>query len=509
LALAREVARKLLPLAKGNDTRLEEIALLQLDLGDLPGALETCAELGKSGDRWRNLELLPKIAAAQIEAGHEQDAFQTADRLEIAWRHRALIAMATAQTQAGRPQLGQETLTHALQLGLAIKDDYERMLTLRKVAVAQMQAGDATSAHATLAKLQQHAEVLKGDEFCRAFTWRQLAVAQWGVGERRTALETMQQATQHAKKVPDKLNRAGALQQIAMAWANMDELELACNAAEMIPPEENNDMEWARGEAFYKLAKAQICAGNVKAALALVSKAEPVGDWQDSLRVGIATLQAKNGDLDGALATAKQIANGTRRVEGMLDIATELAKCQKPVEARKIAGGLPKLVERWSLLREGGRAFNYQRPETWAVEYEFDGYLDNCVAHYLNNLAGDLAAAAMRFQMALPPSQTPLDYAKGFADLKFGAWPSKLREITAAQAAAGGARAALDWIVRLDATSDVPSYVAVGSDKKPQGIWKCCVAHNTIEARLGIVDGVLQRVKGDKRASADDWYDHW
>ena len=222
-----------------------------------------------------------------------------------------------------------------MQLGLAIKDDYERVRTLRKIAVAQMQAGDATNAHATLAKIQQFTEVLQGDEFDRAFAWRNLAMAQWGVGERRMALETMQQAAQHAKKVPDKHNRAGALRQISMAWANLGEHELARNAAEAIPPEENKDMVWARGETFYELAKAK-SAGNVKAALALVSEAEPVGDWQDSLRAGIAALQAKSGNLDGARATAKQIVSGTRRVEGLLSIATELArpgKSTRPVRS--------------------------------------------------------------------------------------------------------------------------------------------------------------------------------
>ena len=111
--------------------------------------------------------------------------------------------------------------------------------------------------------------------------------------------------------------------------------------------------------------------------------------------------------------------------------------------------------------------------------------------------------------MALPPSQPPLDYAKGFDDLKSGIErPSKLRKIATAQAAAGGARAALDWIVRLDATRAVPPFIAKEA-KESQDLWKDLVTDNKIEARLGIVDGVRQRVKGDSRASADDWYDHW
>ena len=30
-----------------------------------------------------------------------------------------------------------------------------------------------------------------------------------------------------------------------------------------------------------------------------------------------------------------------------------------------------------------------------------------------------------------------------------------------------------------------------------------------VKARLGILEGVLQRVKGGKRPSLDDWYEHW
>ena len=244
--------------------------------------------------------------------------------------------MASAQTQTGQPQRARETLTRALQLALAIEDIHERTLTLRKIAVAQRQAGDATNAHATLAKIQQDAKVLKGSEFALAFVWRNLAVAQWGVGETRAALATMQQAAQHAKKISDKPNRAGAILYIARAWENLGEYQLANNAAEMIPSEEGNDMAWDRGEAFFQLAKAHIREGNAKAALALVSKAEPVDDWPDALRVGIARLQARSGDLDGAQATVKQIVNRSRHIEGMLNVATEMAKSGKITEARKI-----------------------------------------------------------------------------------------------------------------------------------------------------------------------------
>ena len=169
--------------------------------------------------------------------------------------------------------------------------------------------------------------------------------------------------------------------------------------------------------------------------------------------VGIARLQASAGDLDGAQATVKQIINRSRHVEGMLNIATDLAKSGKITEARKTIENWPKLVMRFPTLREGGPSFDYTRPETWAVEYEFDGFLDNCMVHYLDMLAGDLAAAAMRFQMALPDAET-CEYAKAFKDLKHES--SKLRKIAAAQAEAGHARAARKWIVEFDSIVNIP-----------------------------------------------------
>ena len=68
LALARDLARKTLPLAKGDDENLVDIALLQLDLGAMHGSLETVASLSKMRRQWRDRDFLPMIAAAQIAA---------------------------------------------------------------------------------------------------------------------------------------------------------------------------------------------------------------------------------------------------------------------------------------------------------------------------------------------------------------------------------------------------------------------------------------------------------
>ena len=149
---------------------------------------------------------------------------------------------------------------------------------------------------------------------------------------------------------------------------------------------------------------------------------------------------------------------------------------------------------------ESGTPFNCHHPETWAVEYEFGGYLDNCVVHYLDTLAGDLAAAAMRFQTTSTDGN-PCDYAKAFKDLKHES--SKLRKITGAQAEAGGAGAAIEWVVKFDSILDVPEgeNTDLGS--------KNLARDSKIEAGLGIVEGILQRVKGGRRTSPDDWYEHW
>ena len=218
--------------------------------------METVASLSKMRRQWRDRDFLPLIAAAQIAARQDHDAFQTVDRLELAWRHRALLAVASAQTQTGQPQLapGDFDAGFATRIGNR-RYSLQRTLTLRKIANRQRQAGDATNAHATLGKIQHDVEGLKGTEFDCAFVLRNLAVGQWGVGDARAAVATMQQAAQHLKKIPDKVNRAGALLYIARAWENLGEYQFAFNAAEMIPAEEGKDMVWDRGEAFFELAK--------------------------------------------------------------------------------------------------------------------------------------------------------------------------------------------------------------------------------------------------------------
>lgn len=496
LALARSTVRKVVPLVEDDRASLEEIALLQLDLGDLPGALETVSVLHKRHADWRDLDVLPKIAAAQVQAGRQRDAFETAQSLGAKWRHRALIAIADAQAKAGSAKAARETLARALRLALRIEDDFERTQTLPQIAVAQGKAKDPAGARATLGKAERAVETLQGDAFIAAAAWRAVAAAWLRLGDRQTALDRMQRALEQADKVGGRFakeSRAIALQQITLAWAEAGEFDLARQAAERIPPPIGEEMFWTRGEAFYELARVQVRAGDVKGALKSAEQAEPVDDWKDSLFVEIAALQARRGDRQGAESTAAQIDNRTRRVQAMLGIATELAKSGKLAAAQQVVDRLPELTE-WKILPvETGRSFDYRKPETWALDYEFDGCFTMCLAYNHANRAGDLAAAAMSYRMAAR-RDTKVDFAKGLHDLKFQIMgPKKIRKIAAAQAEAGGVREALDWITRLDAPPDLPDYV--DGDKKERKFWKGIVGANRVQARLGIADGVLRRVK--------------
>ncbi len=109
-------------------------------------------------------------------------------------------------------------------------------------------------------------------------------------------------------------------------------------------------------------------------------------------------------------------------------------------------------------------------------------------------LAGDLAAAAMALHMVMSPD-APLDFAEAFRHLKFALWggPSVLRRIAKAQSEAGRAVDALGWIGEIEAAADRPPYAA--EDEAGRDSWRRTVTWNIVQARLGVADGVLARMR--------------
>ena len=495
MAQVRDAVREVARLTKGR-ALLEEIAGIQIALGDIPGSLDTVELLNQNHADWRDHDVLPKVAAAQAAEGNLSDALRTAESLEQKWRHRCFIAIASAQVTAGNNKASLNTLSIALKLARGIENDYERTQILPQIAELQASAGETSAAKATLIEAERATETTNDGPFITAAAWRRIAIARFALHDRRGAQQSMQRAIDNAEKIEGPLgraNRAGALRQIALAWANAGEFALSCRVAELIPAPKDGEMLWTRGEAFYELAQAQIRADDLKGALESAREAVPVNDWKNSLLVQISMLQAEKGDQESARSTANQITdNNSRRAEAMLRIATVLAKSRNNVAVREIVDSLPKM-KTWFI----GDAFDLNRPDTWAREYEYRGFSTNAIRHANAKYAGDLAAAAMGFHLATR-KDVNADFAKSFHELKFSIIrPSKLRKISAAQSEAGDVSGALSWIGKLDSIKEVPDYVSGDEDRRE--FWKQIVVQNRIQARLGVADGVLRRIETTTR----------
>ena len=154
---------------------LRDIVIAQAQAGDVEGALNAERKIGPASAP----RVLSKIAVAQVQTGDVEGALTTTGKIESASsRVSALVKVAVAQVQTGDAEGAKESLVRALAIADLIKEgpsipagDIEQALitgtlntadlidqgpirvsALVKIAVAQVQAGDAEGAKGSLAQ---------------------------------------------------------------------------------------------------------------------------------------------------------------------------------------------------------------------------------------------------------------------------------------------------------------------------------------------------------------------
>src|SRR5205823_2328209 len=103
-------------------------------------------------------------------------------------------------------------------------------------------------------------------------------------------------------------------------------------------------------------------------------------------------------DFQGAAATAEKIENPSRRATSLLRVATAHARAGDGKAAVKVAAGI-QLVSADSF--PGKERFDFQKPATWGVCYDWKGFGGMLSIHWSNQRAADAAGAAMTLAQTL------------------------------------------------------------------------------------------------------------
>ena len=291
---------------------------------------------------------LADIAVAHAEAGDGEgaetafdEAMAVAAQVEGWYYGKAFRSIARAQARTG-------DLRGALATASRIEDKYDQAEVLAAIAEARAKDGDAEGAAQAIGQALEAAAWID-DEEDRAKALADIAVAQAEAGDAEGAAQSIGRALEVAAREQWFLNRSGAFLSIARSQAWMGDMPGAMATAGRI------EHELYLSFALQSIVRAQTKSGDAEGAAQSIQQALEITarldaddpDWRSSEFADIAGLQAKAGDLSGAMATAARIEDEDDRVSALANIAGTQAKsgdaksaAQSLEQASEVAAGI-------------------------------------------------------------------------------------------------------------------------------------------------------------------------
>ena len=287
----------------------QDIGLAYVKADDLAAAEAAAQTIG-------DLRLHDAVLAAVVDARRGardlQGAQATARRMKDVARQGFSLRTIAIQ------QASDADFAGAIATARSIQHARANALALGDVAAAIARDGAFDEARSLVARIRDGASRSRG--------FVEVAVAQAGAGDIKGALTTLAQ-------VDDKLDHAEGTARIAAARASSapaaarDMFAQALAAADKTRAGANR-----RADAFVEIARAQLAAGEVSAAVATLKRAcgeipQVKGEFERlSLLTRIAPLQARAGDYPGAFSTAMQADDASLRPLLVRDIAVSQAE---------------------------------------------------------------------------------------------------------------------------------------------------------------------------------------
>jgi RNA polymerase sigma factor (sigma-70 family) len=261
-----------------------------------------------------------------------------------------LVQLAHLQGKAGDQAGGLKTLVQALQVARTLEEETPKGMALREIAGAQVRLGNVPGALRTAGLLEQaaHKNHLLFLIACQQAQEGDLAGALRTAGaitdyQRDGALEAVARAQARAGDVKaavrmaeglkhQPLSRGGALEEIALAQAKAGDRAAAAESLREALRLQTSTLarEGDRNSARARVAVLQARIGDVPGALAGADALRTVRDGgaaaRDEARRGIAVEQVRAGDLPGALRTIEGIPDLGTRPYALMSLATAQAE---------------------------------------------------------------------------------------------------------------------------------------------------------------------------------------
>jgi len=277
-------------------TTLSGVASTLAKAGEFKQAAEVARNIQvHSGNRFLKTDALRDVSLALAKAGDGKQAVEVAGKIEVeSIRSEVLANIALAQAKAGNKQQAEATLKlikdargksiPVIASTLALVGEREKAITIFKQAVENT----------------QNTENIKSYNYFRAFELKEIAEALAGVGEKERALQVFDQAIETALKAKDDNGKKWRLREIATAQAKTGKKKQDFSAFEQASKLHINNAEtlsaialaWAQvGEmeqaiaTFKQAIEATSKAAESSAQKAIISDLVALNDKQQSTQI--------------------------------------------------------------------------------------------------------------------------------------------------------------------------------------------------------------------------------
>jgi hypothetical protein len=446
-----------------------KIGMAQVDVRDFEGARETLKTIFGATARdqyYQNpllYHLIKNLAVAEAADGDLEAAKRTLKVIhgesQGSYYCQDVLSVAHAAAKAGKKNEASAELSNVAEMVSRLKDDKDKRSGLFQLATTQITMGFRMHATRTTKSLEELTAKLGDDDWYRAYALLDLARLFAELSDQVAAKRHFAEAVEAAKR--HKELEFHVRQQVAVEIAESGDVPAAIELALTIPDVGFESAD--RGRALGAIACIQLKNGDRPGAEATAQKIKHWLQYQSGSLLKIVEAYARLGESKKAIATAGTIKDDSRKAQAMLTVAAIVAERGDKKAALKIAEGLTYPTSQFPL--PSGGQFVFGDPKSWGNLYEMGFAFTMTSFHVAKDTAADLTAAAMRCRVAVI-GQGDITYSEELEQ-----WDA--RKVAKAQALAGDAAGAFQWVERL-------------------------TAENRLEGLCGITEGIAALTKANE-----------
>lgn len=341
---------------------LKDIAIVQAEVGDRPGAAKTFDNLIErimnTKDISPNARKRQEMNRRNFPEGHD---FTEWNERSLIWEKvHLLIDIAMAQVRAQGLTVAARTFQRAVRTADGIPNDYQhsdgKIFALKEIAIAQIKSKDSDGVRTTLKDIFQAMHILKEkriliEEGYETFKIRILMDISkvWAqVGDRISATDAIQKSLEVAERIEDKQAASWAFRDIAIAQGWMGDREAAMKTIQKLFDARGgiqdsytvalyNSIDLLNvTSALIQSGKPEGATGDIEKAIEMMKVIE-IEKRRSSIWRKISIIRAQLGDITGAFSAEAKITDESFKGEAIPIIADVQINAEDYSSARKTA----------------------------------------------------------------------------------------------------------------------------------------------------------------------------